>query len=77
MTDVPIRPLSNRRVLSLFTKAAKLGEERARIPAWLVNEVYGRDVGRLLDQLEGTSWKLEGAVGEDVVFVRMLARPLA
>jgi len=54
-------------VLGYFSRAMRLGETRTKIPAALIDTVYGRDVGRLLDQL-GT-WKLEGAVGEDLVFV--------
>jgi len=65
---IPAR--TQRTVLSIFQRAIRLGEERARISAKLLDDVYGKDLGPLLDRLEGSSWECEGAVGNDVVFVR-------
>lgn len=64
----PIRSRSDRTVVSYFSGAMKRGETRVRVPAWLVDQVYGKDVGRLLDRLG--SWRLEGTIEDDLVFVQ-------
>lgn len=62
---IPAR--TQRTVLSHFSRALVLGEERVRISASLLDHVYGSNLGPLLDQIG--SWRCEGSIGDDVVFV--------
>lgn len=75
-----IRPLWRRHLLSKLSGARARGESHAKMDAGLVDKTYGPDLGRLLDDVEGTGWKFIGTLGDELVFVdikpSMLADPV-
>jgi hypothetical protein len=64
-----IRPKWRRYLLSQLSAARRAGEHHAKMDARLVDKTYGPDLGRLLDDVEGTGWKFIGTLGDELVFV--------
>jgi hypothetical protein len=63
-----IRPLWRRHLLSKLSGARARGESHAKMDAGLVDKTYGPDLGRLLDDIEGTGWRFMGTIGDELVF---------